>query len=82
MGGGGHSGGRTFFRTLVKDASESPEAILARTRIAGLPVWVGTEKTFDARRTSFRTALLEAALVEAVETGRVAHGLAGLLNKA
>ena len=81
-GGAGHSGGVTFYKQRVRDSSSSTEAVLGRTRIAGLPVWVGTDGKFDPRRTSFRTALLEAALVEAVQTHQVDHGLSGLLNKA
>lgn len=82
-GDGGHSGGNTFYERLVDQPSINKADVLSRTRLAGLPVWLGDANgTFDPLRTCFRTALLEAALVEAVYAFKAAHGGAELLNKA
>ena len=84
-GDGGHSGGNTFYATHVETAGDAWEDVLARTRLAGLPVWLGRvddSRTKDIRRICFRTALLESALVEAVYAHKAANGGAALLNKA
>jgi len=82
-GNGGHSGGNTFYAKHVENSGDSWEAVLARTRLAGLPVWLGDgDGKFDPLRTCFRTALLESALVEAVYAHKAANGGAELLNKA
>ena len=70
-----HSGGNTFHDTLIRD--EFDRQLLARTYIAGLPVWFRPAQPF----TSFRTAVLEALLVDAVHRDRHARGLPDLLNK-
>ena len=76
-GNGPHSGGNEFYRTHVKDAPE-PEALLARTWIAGLPVWFKAPEP----AISFRTALIESVLVDVVHHAHRARGVPNqLLNK-
>lgn len=76
-----HSGGSSFFIEHLRDAQD-PEEVRRRMRIAGLPVWLGEGDAPDRRAISFRTALLEAALVEAVYWEQQARDDVRLLNKA
>lgn len=81
-GRGPHSGGNSFHRREIAEAGRALDEVLAATRIAGLPVWFGTDPTSRQPETSFRTALLESVLIEAVHRHRVELGWAELLNKA
>jgi hypothetical protein len=84
-GGQGHSGGNTFFKMFIAPDPSHREQVLARTRLAGLPVWLADPTgKLDLRRTAFRTGLLEAVLIEAIHREKCDKGKVGgfpLLNK-
>ena len=84
-GGNGHSGGNSFYDKYIRANPDSRHHVLARTRLAGLPVWLPDPTgNFDPRSTAFRTGLLEAVLIEAIHRDKRAKGDLGgdpLLNK-
>ena len=80
-GRGNHSGGKSFHGREVAGAGLDVQSVLGRTRVAGLPVWLGSGAESEQPATSFRTGLLEALLVDGVHHHRLANGLPPLLNK-
>jgi hypothetical protein len=87
--GSGHSGGNTLwkaFKETLRGQDSLAESLTSHVRISGLPVWVSSARRepggfeMDRRQTCFRTAAIEAALIEAISDRKRVRGLPPMAN--